>query len=212
MTVITRISKTKQGRFALFSEEGFLFSVDGETLLKHNVSEDTALCDEALCALRAASDTRKAKDKALTYLSLRDYASRELYDKLCLRFDGETAAAAVAEMCRLALINDAAFAVHRAKYLAGQKKSKREIARVLQQKGIAREDIAAALDALSCEDCDALNALIEKQYAAKLAAGGRDKVIAALMRRGFAYCDIKRAIAPFLCDDDMNFNDTGECE
>lgn len=104
MTVITRISKTKQGRFALFSEEGFLFSVDGETLLKHNVSEDTALCDEALCALRAASDTRKAKDKALTYLSLRDYASRELYDKLCLRFDGETAAAAVAEMCRLALI------------------------------------------------------------------------------------------------------------
>ena len=36
---IGRISKTKQGRFALFDEEGeFLFSVDDETLVKNRLT------------------------------------------------------------------------------------------------------------------------------------------------------------------------------
>ncbi|MEG0109779.1 MAG: hypothetical protein RR675_01580, partial [Oscillospiraceae bacterium] len=100
-TAITRISKTKQGRFALFTYDEFLFSVDGETLLRNDIKEDIVLSDSELAMLKSEGDTRKAKDKALQYLSLRDYASKELYEKLCLKFDEETAAVAVAEMCRL---------------------------------------------------------------------------------------------------------------
>ena len=102
---ISRIAKTKQGRFSLFDENGdFLFSIDGETMVKNHVREGAALDAASLEALKEQSDTRKAKDKALGYLSLRDHASGELYDKLCRKFDARSAAAAVAEMQRLGLI------------------------------------------------------------------------------------------------------------
>ncbi|MEG2923638.1 MAG: RecX family transcriptional regulator [Oscillospiraceae bacterium] len=203
-TAITRISKTKQGRFALFTYDEFLFSVDGETLLRNDIKEDIVLSDSELAVLKSEGDTRKAKDKALQYLSLRDYASKELYDKLCLKFDEETAAVAVAEMCRLDLIDDAAFAVHRAKYLVGQRKSRREIQRILSQKGIRREDIEAALCEIDGSDISAISAIIEKSYLSKLQNGERDKVIAALMRRGFAYREVKTAIEKYT----DNYNDT----
>ncbi|MEF9976178.1 MAG: RecX family transcriptional regulator [Oscillospiraceae bacterium] len=203
-TAITRISKTKQGRFALFTYDEFLFSVDGETLLRNDIKEDIVLSDSELAVLKSEGDTRKAKDKALQYLSLRDYASKELYDKLCLKFDEETAAVAVAEMCRLDLIDDAAFAVHRAKYLVGQRKSRREIQRILSQKGICREDIETALCEIDGSDISAIAAIIEKSYLSKLQNGEGDKVIAALMRRGFAYREVKTAIEKYT----DNYNDT----
>ena len=103
-TTITRIQKTRLGRFSLYGEEGFLFSLDSETYFSCGVEEGDTLTDNDLAALREKSDARKAKDKALQYLSLRLYGERELYDKLCLKFDGPTSAAAVAEMVRLELL------------------------------------------------------------------------------------------------------------
>lgn len=192
---IGNIKKTKQGRFALFDADGeFLFSIDAETLAKHHVREGMALDAAALAHLKEQSDTRKAKDKALGYLSLRDYASGELYDKLRTKFDARTAAAAVAEMQRLDLIDDENFARHRARYLAGQNRSAREIRRKLAEKGLDRDTIDAALDELAPDETAACRAVIEKSYLGKLRAGGRDKVIAALARRGFGYGSIKAAL------------------
>ncbi|MEG2596519.1 MAG: regulatory protein RecX, partial [Ruthenibacterium sp.] len=143
------------------------------------------------------SDARKAKDQALRYVSMRDYASKELYDKLCLKFDADTSATAVAEMVRLDLLNDENFALHRAKYLIRQKKSVREIERQLTLKGIAKETIAAVLDTLAPADDDACYALLQKSYRTKLLAGDVDKVLAAMARRGFPYGAAKAAIERF---------------
>lgn len=193
---ISRITKTKQGRFSLFDENGdFLFSIDGETLVKNHVKEGASPDAASLAALKEQSDTRKAKDKALGYLSLRDYASGELYDKLCGKFDARSAAAAVAEMQRLGLLDDENFARHRAKYLAGHNRSAREIRRKLAEKGIGRDTIDAALDELAPDETEACRAVLEKNYLRKLREGGRDKVIAALARRGFGYGVIKAALA-----------------
>ena len=48
--------------------------------------------------LQTKSDTRKAVDKAMDLLALRDHAAGELYQKLCRSFDPHSAAAAVAKM------------------------------------------------------------------------------------------------------------------
>lgn len=192
---IGRIGRTKQGRFALFDEDdAFLFSVDGETLQKNRLREGAVLDAASLSALKEQSDLRRAKDKALSLLSLRDHASGELYEKLCQRFDEHTAAAAVAEMRRLELLDDARFARHRAGYLAGQNRSAREIRRRLLEKGIDRETADAALAALGTHEADACRAVLEKSYLRKLQSGRRDLVIAALARRGFSYGVIKAAI------------------
>ena len=146
---ISKITETKRGRFALFDEEGeLLFSVDGETLVKNDIREGAALDAAALSELHAQSETRKAKDKALGYLSLRDHASGELYGKLCQKFDPHSAAAAVAEMQRLDLLDDEKFARHRAKYLLEKHKSAREISQSLARLGIDRETVQAVLEEL----------------------------------------------------------------
>lgn len=197
-TKISDITKTKQGRFALFNEEGFLFSVDSETLVKYNITIGSTLTETELFCLREASDLRRAKDKALVYLSLRDHASVELYEKLCRKFDPHTAAAAVAEMQRLELIDDLGFARHRAVYLQNQKKSRREIGQKLSVLGLDRETIATVLEELPGEECETLTALIEKSYRTKLESGQQDKVIAALLRRGFAPRAVREAVDRFV--------------
>lgn len=101
---------------------------------------------QPLPGLQAASETRRAKDKALGYLALRSYGSQELYEKLCMKFDTPSSAAAVAEMQRLGLLDDAAFARARARHLAGQNKSAREIERRLGLLGLGAEDISAAME------------------------------------------------------------------
>lgn len=201
---ITRIQKTKKERFALFSGEEFLFSVDAETFFTRHLEEGMAFEPWELEGLRAASETRKAADKALQYLSMRDYASGELYQKLCQRFDEHSAAAAVAKAARLGLLNDEAFARHRAKSLMQRNKSRREIARHLAEKGIERELADAVLeelyeqeqpeDAPDPETASAL-ALLRKSYARKLAGGKRENVLAALARRGFSYAAVREALA-----------------
>lgn len=193
---ITRISKTKQGRYALFDEENaFQFSVDGDTLLLNHIKEGTVLDQATLEMIKQQSDTRKAKDKALGYLSLRDYASGELYDKLCQKFDEHSAAAAVAYMKQLELLNDENFAKHRAAYLARHHKSTREIRQQLNAKGISRDLIDIALEEVMPQDEEACFAVLQKSYLSKLQKGQTDKVIAALSRKGFSYGAIKTALA-----------------
>ena len=196
---ITAIRQTKQGRFALFCEEEFLFSLDSETFFLEHIREGQCFTPAELDVLRRKSDTRKAKDKALQYLSLRDYASGELYDKLCQKYDPHSAAAAVAKMQELGLLNDRAFAVHRVRYLMNQRKSRSQILLRLNQKGVDRLTAQEALDEVYAEldtdpDQEAALALLQKSYGRKLAQGKRQNVVAALARRGFSMRTIRAAL------------------
>ena len=200
--VLSDIRPTKRGRMALFfqdtaGEERFLFSVDGETCALQHLKPGVRLSGTQLEAVRSQSDLRRAKDRALQLISMRDHASGELYRKLSEKFDEPTAAAAVAEMCRLGLVDDAAFAVRRAAYLAQKGKSRREIGQLLAGLGICREDREAALEQLPDGEEDTLRRLVEKQYKSKLAVGKRDTVAAALARRGYSGALIRRVLAEY---------------
>lgn len=178
----------------MFGEDGFLFSVDDETLAKSGVGEGSSVTDGELSVLREGSDIRKAKDQALRYLSLRAYAEGELYRKLCLKYDEHTAAAAVAEMKEIGLLDDAAFAAEKARGMAERGKSAGEIRRVLATAGVPDSDVALAIEAAQVDDEAAALRLVRKMYMEKLARGERQKVMAALARRGFAHRDICTAV------------------
>jgi len=184
---VTDLNPTRRGRMSLFVNGEFQFSLDLETLAKSGLSVGDTLSQSALADLREQSDERRAKDKALNYLSLRAYGSAELSQKLCRVFDEDTAAAAVAEMARLGLLDDEAFARRRAAWWQQQGKSTRDIRAKLLALGLPRDLIDTALSSLAGDaDEAALRRVIEKQYLAKLARGEREKVLAALARRGFS--------------------------
>ena len=180
----------------MFDENGdFLFSIDGETMVKNHVREGAALDAASLEALKEQSDTRKAKDKALGYLSLRDHASGELYDKLCRKFDARSAAAAVAEMQRLGLINDENFARHRAKISGGPEPlSTGDPAAGWRRRALTGMPLTRRWPSLPPTRRRPAARCIEKNYGRRLREGGRDKVIAALARRGFSYGAIRAAL------------------
>ncbi|MFR9159980.1 MAG: hypothetical protein ACLVJ8_06130 [Ruthenibacterium lactatiformans] len=78
--------------------------------------------------------------------------------------------------------------------MADQNRSPREIRRRLAEKGIDRDAVDTALAELAPDETQACRALIEKNYGRRLREGGRDKVIAALARRGFSYGAIRAAL------------------
>ena len=137
-------------------------------------------------------------------LALRDHAAGELYQKLCRSFDPHSAAAAVAKMQELNLLDDAGFARRRAAELLRKRKSRRAILDDLHAKGIDRGAAAEAVEALFAqseedeeENPELANAraLVERHYAAKLAQGKWQQVAAALARRGFSHNVIRQALA-----------------
>ena len=202
MPRLTRITETKRGRYALFLDDAFAFSLDEDTFAAAGLHAGDELTEPAVAELRRKSDARRALDKAMDLLALRDHAAGELYAKLCRRFDPHTAAAAVARVGELGLLNDAGFARRRAAELLRKRKSRREILQDLAAKGIDRETAADALAALMPadgeEDPDLASArtLVERQYARKLAEGKTQQVMAALARRGFSHAVIRAAVQP----------------
>ena len=212
MPQLTQIKETKKGRMALFFDGEFAFSLDADTFAKADLHEEDLLEEWKIEDLRKQSDTRRALDKAMDYLSLRDHAAGELYQKLCRKFDEHSAAYAVARAGELGLLNDADFARRRAAELLRKRKSRREILLDLTAKGIDRDTVAEAVEALYAEaddgeDPELANARAlgagggdggvrdHGQVVAKLAAGKRDQVAAALARRGFSHSVIRAALA-----------------
>ena len=137
-----------------------------------------------------------AREKALELLTGQDFSCQGLYDRLCRRFTEEAAAYAVSEMIRLHLLDDARYARVRASSLLLQHKSRRAISDALRRKGVDRQIIADTLDELYEQQSEeqeqdpelaSAQALVQRQYARRLAEGRQDLVLAALARRGFSY-------------------------
>ena len=202
MPRLTQIKETKKGRLALFFDGEFAFSLDENTFADAGMHQDHDMEEWKIEELRRKSETRRALDKAMDYLALRDHAAGELYQKLCRKFDAHSAAYAVARAGELGLLNDAGFARRRAAELLRKRKSRREILNDLSAKGIDRDTAAEVVEELFAEGEDGENpelatarALVERQYAAKLAAGKRDQVAAALARRGFSHAVIREVLS-----------------
>ena len=201
MPRLTQIKETKKGRLALFLDGEFAFSLDEDTFAAAALHQDDELEDWQIEELRKKSETRRALDKAMDYLSLRDHAAGELYQKLCRKFDAHSAAYAVARAGELGLLNDVSFARRRAAELLRKRKSRREILNDLSAKGIDRdaadvvEELFAETDDGESPELETARALVQRQYAAKLAAGKRDQVAAALARRGFSHAVIREVLS-----------------
>ncbi|MEA4911409.1 MAG: regulatory protein RecX [Oscillospiraceae bacterium] len=201
---ITDITITRKGRYALFCDGEFAFSLDEETYLKSHVRVGAQLTPQELTSLRAASDYFAAKSKALDYLSYRDHSEKELRDKLARKFDPDTGAQAVARMRELGLVDDAAFAEKLAEELIARKYcSKRAAAAKLREKGVDKALIAETLAAYDDDERPVIRAVVERKYALKLRdPAKRASVFAALARLGFRGGDIRAVFGEYGDDED----------
>ena len=197
---LDEIKTTKKGRYALFCHGDFLFSVDEETLLRHDLKQGSELSAEEVEELKEESTLHSAREKAYLYLSMRDYGERELYDKLQKDFDPYTCAAVVARLKELGLLDDMKFAGKYAEELKRKGKSRAEIRYKLREKGLDRELIDSVTEK-DTDETDTIRGIIESSYLRKLKGeNGYGRVYAALLRRGFRSADVRRALSYYTSD------------
>lgn len=205
---ITEVSRLRRSLYRLDFDGGDSIDVDVRTFDESPYKEGSDITAEQLNTLLAASRYSRARERALYLLGLRDYSCKELEQKLYTEADPDIAAAVVARLCEVGLLDDERYAARLARSLSETKHyPRRRIEQELRRRGVSPVLAQEAVSDLEGEDFRQALALLEKKYYNKLNdPDSRRRVTAALARRGFSYGAIRRAFdALDLPDDEENF-------
>ena len=196
--VITAIEPRRKSLSAIYIDGEFALKLDTETVLSNHLKVGEEIDDDRLLELIKASDSRRAKEKALWLISYRDHSEGELRQKLSKDYGEEAVDSAVERLMELRLINDEDFAKKYAESLSHKHMSQRQIQQKLRLKGIDKELSEDAVENLNLDEKDEIRALVNKKYIRKLSdEADLRRTVAALQRRGFSYSDIKSVINEF---------------
>ena len=184
---LTAVRMTKRGRVALYGDDEFLLSMHPDVFAASGLSVGSEVDGERLAGLAAEAELKKAKERAFSMLSGREYTSSQLRDRLARHVDPEAAGQAVERMEELGLVDDDGYAERYARELSERKHcGLLRIRQELRQKGLSGTQIEQALESVYAPDEDgespeleAAAALVQSRYMKKLADGRRDLVAAA---------------------------------
>lgn len=171
-------------------------SLDAELCEMKRLKVGTCLSDEELSSLIEESHIKRAKSRAMWYLSQSDHPKKALIKKLSASFP-QYAAVAAADRCEeLGIINDASYAERRLQRILNEKKVSLKMAKqLLLAEGLDRELIDIAAESAEYDPTDALCSIIERKYKGKLnCKKDVDRMMAALLRKGYSYGEIKDAL------------------
>lgn len=201
---ITEVSRRRRSLYRLDFEQGDSIEVDVRTFDESPYREGQDITDEQLNTLLATSRYNRARERALYLLGLRDYACKELEQKLYTEADPDTAAAVVERLRQVGLLDDERYAARLARSLSENKQyPRRRIEQELRRRGVSGVLAQQVVSDLEGEDFRQALALLEKKYYNKLNdPDGRRRATAALARRGFSYGAIRRAFDELDLPDD----------
>lgn len=201
---ILSITRLRRSLYRLDFEDGDSVEVDVRTFDESGFRQSSDLNEEQLNTLIATSQYNRARERALYLLGLRDYACKELEQKLYTEATPEIAATVVERLREVGLLDDERYAARLARSLSEVKHyPRRRIEQELRHRGISSMLIQTVLSELEGEDYEQALALLQKKYYNKLNnPDSRRRVIAALARRGFSYGSIRRAMDEMGAPDD----------
>ncbi|MBQ1187370.1 MAG: regulatory protein RecX [Clostridia bacterium] len=194
---ILSLKDKRKGLTLVLLEDGNELLLDTEIVILNSLTPGAVLCDPD--ALLYESDLKRAKNRALWYLSRGDLSEKKLTEKLTLGgFMPNAVGGAVQRMKELDLINDERLAVRLCEYLTEQGASKREIVYKLMNKGIPSTVARYTVEEIETDETEKLGKLIKTKYASKLTCEeGVKKVFAALIRKGYSYSDVRDALRAY---------------
>ncbi len=202
MMTVTAVEKVKGSRYRVDIDGAYWYILDIELIVANGIRVG-AVCDETfLDDVKAQAERRKAKERALYLLELRDHTRKELIDKLKKSVAPEIAEETADKMEEYGFLDDRRYASRYAVVLLTQKKLGRRAALYqMQQKGIERLLAEEALDEVDADPLDQLRELIDRRYARYLTdEKGAQKVTNALARLGHSYSDIREVLREYEMD------------
>lgn len=192
-----KISHTKgRGKkIHIFVDDEYTITTDIDFWVEHFFKDGQEITEEQWHELCNGIYYKKAVDKCYDLLSRRDHSVKELKTKLLRTVDEENADRAIEKMIDYGYLDDEKYAKNLVKYLSETKRmSKNHIKQEMYKRGVPNDIIAYTLEETEIDNVSAVVDLIFTKYRNKLdAQDGNKKVIAALMRKGFSYSDIREA-------------------
>lgn len=150
-----------------------------------------------------ASNFRRAYEYALYRLDYRDYSAAEMFEKLLETYKSEALCLEVVKkLARVGIINDERYAEKLARKLVeAQKYGFRRAKREMALKGLTEETVENALALYADYFEENLAALLRGKYSRYLTDRTDRKAVEkaknALVRRGYGYDEINRAVAAY---------------
>jgi regulatory protein len=198
MPVITDIQRQKrrESRYSVYIDGTYSFALTDLELSTSGLRIGQELTGDEVTEYQESAGKAKVYALALRFLSYRPRSVREVRDYL-RRKEAESGDAedAIARLLKAGLLDDQQFA---ASWIANRQalrpRSRRMLEQELMAKGLARDDITAALSELDGDsEIEALVGVIERkrqlpQYRA------HEKLVGYLARQGYSYDAIKKAL------------------
>ena len=150
-----------------------------------------------------ASNFRRAYEYALYRLDYRDYSAADMFEKLLETYKSEALCLEVVKkLARVGIINDERYAEKLARKLVeAQKYGFRRAKREMALKGLTEETVENALALYADYFEENLAALLRGKYSRYLTDSTDRKAVEkaknALVRRGYGYDEINRAVAAY---------------
>ena len=196
---ITQVERRRRSLYRLTFDGVETAEVDVRTFDESPYGEGREISVGEWEALQAQSMYNRARERALYLLGLRDYACRELEKKLLTEATPEVAAQVVERLREVGLLDDERYAARAAASLSMYKAlPRRRVAQELCRRGVDADTARCAAEEIDTEDFEQALALLEKKYYNKVNdPESRQRVAAALGRRGFSYSAIRQAMTRF---------------
>lgn len=190
---ILSVNKRKKHLSEVLFEDGTSLVLDSDYCTEAGLHPEDFMDEEQAAYHKTASDTKRAKSLAMWYLSRADHSEKGLYDKLKRAgLEEVSCAAAIKRMKELELLDDEKLARRLAKNLLDANNSPRQALNKLILKGIPRDSARQALSEQENDPKEQIKKLLEGPYRNKLSSEKDiQRTFGALVRRGFAFGDIK---------------------
>ncbi|MBE6774783.1 MAG: regulatory protein RecX [Ruminococcaceae bacterium] len=189
----------------------YYFTVDRNYFAVMGIYQGKEVEKDELALLGEQAERRRAYNCAVGYLSRRDHSSAELLLKLRQKGYRESAEYAVEKLRNEGYVDDERFARMYVRELINVKKyGRKRVVQELYRKGVDREVISLVLEETHFDESD-LCALISRKYLRYLSdEKGIKKTVAALMRMGYSFSEIKSALGRIAEDEEYNFEVSDE--
>ena len=182
----------RQGRFSIFVDEKYAFSLSESALLQQDVRIGREVTPEELQAYKEAAQFDKAYNLVLAYIARRSRSEWELRDYFRRKdIDEEAGELILGRLKDFGYVNDENFArswVENRRLLKPM--SKRRLRLELKQKHVSEDIIARVLEADETSDRETLKQLVEKKRK-QTRYQDDTKLMQYLVRQGYSYDDVK---------------------
>lgn len=193
--MILKHQKGRGKKIHLLLDDEYQITTDVDFWAEFYIKDGTDVSEADWAALVGKINDRKAMHKALDLLSRRSHSCKELHDKLLRTVDEASAGRAVEKMLSLGYLDDEKYAQALVRYLLEVKKySVSHVRQECFKRGLDRVVFEPVLSAAEVDGTKTVLDLLCGKYRTKLQQeNGREKVTAALLRKGFSYSDIASA-------------------